>query len=918
MEEPMNRSTIQPVLRVFGLLTALLFMAACQKDAPDDGAGAAGVAKKDAGEPEDWRVVEYGQAVQYTRNLKLPYEDFELVLTGTRRDSISASDSVEFKVFKLVKGDAKLVVEWPVGSKRPVRFEMGGKAFLLEAEGSTLADLVLEPEQLVVWNKGALANALIGEKKAEARRKAEGISEEEWEKLLAEAMEGKKRQKGEEAEIPAPAVEAEEPADSGPAGPAPGDKRAGGKKDERAVEAKPAEEAQPAALMEHPAEEKREERAFRSPSRKSAKMGQRNQALRVGSGRTVVGVVGAEWGTGTGAFGAGMEGRPGGPPDTEHYDKVVENEFKSAVEHPLSTFSIDVDTASYSNVRRFINESRLPPPDAVRIEELVNYFSYDYEFPTEDVPFAVETEISKCPWNKANRLVSVGLQGKAIKVDALPPANLVFLLDVSGSMNYGNKLPLLKKALKLLVKQLRDEDRVAITVYAGAAGVVLPSTSGSDRQRIIEALDKLRAGGSTAGGAGIELAYEIAGKNFVEGGNNRVILATDGDFNVGTSSTDELVKLIEEKREGGIFLTVLGFGTGNYKGAKMEQLADKGNGNYAYIDNILEAKKVLVTEMGSTLVAIAKDVKIQIEFNPAKVKEYRLVGYENRLLAKEDFADDTKDAGELGAGHTVTALYEIVPLAGKENVGEGDLKYTETKVTEKAVESGELMTVKLRYKAPDGDKSKLIEMPVVDDGVVLAKASDNFRFAAAVAEFGMLLRNSKFKREGSWKQVLELARGAKGEDKHGYRAEFIRMVEKVELLAETGENPVAKAGVKPGRDRSVRPEDNMRLKASVSSGRSFVGGKIDKSAVNKLLRQRSIAFKKCYQMVARRNPTIKGKLTLRLKVTTDGRATSRVISDKTGEPNLAKCIMKKIRQWSFPKPTGKSVEFVVPFVFRAL
>ena len=695
-----------------------------------------------------------------------------------------------------------------------------------------------------------------------------------------------------------------------------------------------------------------------------------DQAKSLVSDRTVVGVLGAEFGAGDGTSadgvgsiadamgdGAGLPGGPGsmevikGPkkkllarkesaapdvhlgtgfpggegqpeggqtPDAEDYDKLFENKFLAAVAHPLSTFSIDVDTASYSNVRRFINGNGFPPADAVRIEELVNYFDYDYELPAGTEPFAVETEISECPWSKGHRLVSIGLQGKTVETDKLPPASFVFLLDVSGSMSDGNKLPLLKAGLKLLVKQLRDQDRVAIVVYAGAAGVVLPSTPGTDRNRIMEAMDQLQAGGSTAGGAGIKLAYEIAKENFVKEGNNRVILATDGDFNVGTSSTDELVKLIELKRNDGIFLTVLGLGMGNYKDSKMEQLANKGNGNYAYIDDILEAKKVLVTEMGSTLLAIAKDVKIQVEFNPTRVKEYRLVGYENRMLKKEDFADDTKDAGELGAGHTVTALYEIKPVAAGEKVGD-DLKYTKSKVTREAVESGELMTVKLRYKAPDGDKSKLIEKPVKDDHLPLEKTSQNFRFSAAVAEFGLLLRGSRFKGEASWKQVLELARGAKGEDRHGYRAEFIQLVEKAELLAESGQKPGvvferrAGGGSSGNAGRTVK-----KWKANISSARSFVGGKIDKKAVNKYLRARSSAFHKCYMMVARRNPNAGGKLALRIKIGVDGRATARVVSDKTGDPALAKCIVGKLRQWSFPKPQGKSVEFVVPFVFRAL
>ena len=491
---------------------------------------------------------------------------------------------------------------------------------------------------------------------------------------------------------------------------------------------------------------------------------------------------------GSGMGGGGFARGPGlaGDFNTEEYSHISENEFKGAVDNPLSTFSIDVDTGSYSNVRRFINAGSNPPADAVRIEELINYFSYDYEHPAGDVPFAIETEISTCPWNQSHRLVLIGLQGKQVATDELPPSNLTFLIDVSGSMRPANKLPLLRAGLKLLVKNLREEDRVAIVVYAGAAGLVLPSTTGANRAKILEAIESLGAGGSTAGGAGIKLAYKVAKENFLAGGNNRVILATDGDFNIGVSSTGELTRLIEKRREDGVFLTVLGFGGGNYKGSRMEQLADKGNGNYAYIDNILEAKKVLVTEMGGTLFTIAKDVKIQVEFNPTRVKEYRLVGYENRVLAKEDFDDDTKDAGELGAGHTVTALYEVVPQAG-EVAGEDELMYAKTVVKPEAYESNEIMTVKLRYKAPDGEKSKQIVEPVIDDNIPLGQTSDNLRFAAAVAQFGMLLRDSKFKADSSWSEVEKLAQGAKGKDDHGYRAEFIRLVERAELLSTTND-----------------------------------------------------------------------------------------------------------------------------------
>ena len=464
--------------------------------------------------------------------------------------------------------------------------------------------------------------------------------------------------------------------------------------------------------------------------------------------------------------------------NTEDYDRIYDNEFKTAANTPLSTFSIDVDSASYANLRRFLNSNTLPPKDAVRIEEMINYFTYDYPQPKGNVPFSIITEVSKCPWNKENNLVMIGLQGKKIKIDKLPPNNLVFLLDVSGSMSSPNKLPLLKSAFKLLTKQLRSEDRVSIVVYAGAAGLVLDSTSGNQKEKILSAIEKLSAGGSTSGGAGIKLAYKIAKDNLISNGNNRIIIATDGDFNIGQSSDSALVRMIEEKRNDGIFLTVLGFGMGNYKDNKMEKLADKGNGNYAYIDDIMEAKKVLVNELGATLFTIAKDVKLQIEFNPAEVKAYRLIGYENRILAKEDFNDDKKDAGELGAGHSVTAFYEIVPADSTQTFAKvDDLKYQKTKINK----SKELLTVKLRYKNPKEDKSMLLTQIVKKDDVK-NEMSENCSFASAVAEFGMLLRNSKYKGNAAYKSILNRARNSKGKDFEGYRAEFIRLVERAELI----------------------------------------------------------------------------------------------------------------------------------------
>jgi Ca-activated chloride channel family protein len=488
------------------------------------------------------------------------------------------------------------------------------------------------------------------------------------------------------------------------------------------------------------------------------------------------------------AMGVGSLGQPDyeQPPqfNTEEDSTINENIFHDAIKNPLSTFSIDVDAASYSNMRRFIQNGQRPPVDAVRIEEMVNYFEYSYKQPTNDDPFNVYTEISSAPWNEKHKLVHIGLQGMIIPTDNLPASNLVFLIDVSGSMSSPNKLPLLKTSFKLLVQQLREQDRVAIVVYAGAAGLVLPSTSGADKTKIMEAIDQLEAGGSTAGGAGIKLAYAIAKENFRQGGNNRVILATDGDFNVGESSNAGMERLIEEKRGDGVFLTVLGFGMGNYKDSKMEVLADKGNGNYAYIDTILEAQKVLVNEFGGTMFTIAKDVKLQVEFNPAKVQAYRLIGYENRMLKSEDFNNDKKDAGELGSGHTVTALYEIIPVGVKsEFYNIDELKYQKTTVTREASKSSELMTIKLRYKKPDGDVSKLIVHPLIDENVQLSGTSEDFRWSASVAAFGMLLRNSEFVKGFSYEDVQQLAQGSKGEDKNGYQSEFLNLVKSMGLVA---------------------------------------------------------------------------------------------------------------------------------------
>ena len=470
--------------------------------------------------------------------------------------------------------------------------------------------------------------------------------------------------------------------------------------------------------------------------------------------------------------------------DSEEYSKYAENRFLPATDQPLSTFSLDVDAASYSNMRRIVNQGQLPPKDAVRIEELINYFSYDYQQPTDEHPVRIMTETAVCPWNAKHKLLRIGVKAKEIPSEKLPLSNFVFLIDVSGSMYGPTRLDLVKSSLKLLVNNLRDKDRVAIVVYAGAAGEVLPSTAGTDRQKIIEAIENLTAGGSTAGGAGIQLAYKIAEKNFIPNGNNRIILCTDGDFNVGVSSNSELEELIESKRKTGVFLTILGYGMGNYKDSKLQTLSQKGNGNHAYIDNIQEANKVLVNEFGSTMYTVAKDVKIQVEFNPAYVNSYRLVGYESRLLNKEDFNDDTKDAGELGSGHTVTALYEIIPVGVENTYGGVDkLKYQENNQSETKSNkySSELLTVKLRYKKPNEDKSSKMEIPVsVNDDK--KKSSEDFKFAMTVAMFGQLLKDSDFKGDATYQKVIDLAREGIGEDKYGYRKEFIRLAESVNQL----------------------------------------------------------------------------------------------------------------------------------------
>jgi Ca-activated chloride channel family protein len=471
----------------------------------------------------------------------------------------------------------------------------------------------------------------------------------------------------------------------------------------------------------------------------------------------------------------------------DRYLPIVENAFKEVKNEPLSTFSIDVDTASYSKVRMYLlQHGTLPRPDAVRIEELVNYFTYSYAPPKDDVPFAAHLEVAECPWAPARRLVRVGIKGKEIASDKRPTSNLVFLLDVSGSMDEPNKLPLVKHGMKMLVDQLGENDRVAIVVYAGAAGMVLDSTTGDQKQVILDALDRLQAGGSTNGGQGIQLAYQTALDRFIRGGVNRVILCTDGDFNVGVTGTDQLVRMAEQNAKTGVFLSVLGFGMGNHNDAMLEQLSGKGNGNYAFIDTEAEARKVLVEQMTGTLVTIAKDVKIQVEFNPQQVAAYRLIGYENRILAAQDFNDDKKDAGEIGAGHTVTALYELVPAGAESGVTVppvDDLRYQAKGQASEAAQSGELLTLKMRYKQPDGDTSSKLEFPLKDEGKRFGQASQDFRFAASVASFGMLLRDSQFKGNATYAAVQEIATESASGDTSGYREEFLQMVAKAKELA---------------------------------------------------------------------------------------------------------------------------------------
>ncbi|HUG92170.1 MAG TPA: VWA domain-containing protein [Planctomycetaceae bacterium] len=470
--------------------------------------------------------------------------------------------------------------------------------------------------------------------------------------------------------------------------------------------------------------------------------------------------------------------------NSERYNTIVENRFVDARQQPVSTFSIDVDTASYANVRRFLEHGQLPPADAVRIEELVNYFDYAYPPPTGDVPFSVNVEIAGCPWQPEHALARIGLKGREMADADRPSSNLVFLLDVSGSMSDPDKLPLVKSALKLLVDRLGENDRVSIVVYAGASGLVLPATPADRKQTILAALEDLRAGGSTDGGSGIQLAYQTAVANFIRGGTNRVILCTDGDFNVGVTSQAELVRLIEDQARSGVFLSVFGFGRGNLQDGTLEQLADRGNGSYGYIDTPAEARKVFVEELTGTLVTIARDVKIQIAFNPARVAAYRLIGYENRLLRNEDFRDDAKDAGEIGAGHTVTALYQIVPVGEESRPAGIALAGLErpADAVDLPGDRDDLLTLALRYKLPADSESSEFRFPVLAADRPFSEASGDFRFAAAVAQFGLLLRDSEYSGSGSFETVLETAAGAAGPDRNGYRAEFLRLVRRAAEL----------------------------------------------------------------------------------------------------------------------------------------
>ena len=562
-------------------------------------------------------------------------------------------------------------------------------------------------------------------------------------------------------------------------------------------------------------------------------------------------------------------------------------------------------------MRRYIGDHTIPPIDAVRVEEFINYFDYDYPQPKDAHPFSVSTEVASCPWNPDHRLVHVGIKGRSIAQGQTPPRNLVFLLDVSGSMNNHDKLPLLKRGLTMLTKDLRPSDRVAIVVYAGASGVVLPSTPGSRRDKILGSLEKLSAGGSTNGGEGIKLAYKIAKQNFIKGGINRVLLGTDGDFNVGTSSRGELERLIEQKRKSGVYLTVLGFGRGNLKDSTMELLADKGNGNYAYIDSDREAHKVLVREAGSTIVTIAKDVKLQVEFNPAEVARYRLIGYENRVLAAKDFNDDKKDAGEIGAGHTVTALYEVVPVGADKSKSKSKsevdaLKYqTERGLTQSAT-NGELMTVKVRYKPPKSSKSTLLSQVVQDADTGYKAASENYRFSAAVALYGMLLRESPERSQGTLEQAASMARGALGKDPHGDRKEFVTLVEQA-----------AKIGLK---NRAV-PSSGYggfgggRRVPRVRQAKAKVEGPLDRDIIRRIVRAHINEVRHCYNIGLSKDPNFAGRVVVQFVIGGAGKVSKSAIESTTlKNPVVGQCMAKAVKRWKFPKPRGgEDVTVSYPF-----
>ena len=594
-------------------------------------------------------------------------------------------------------------------------------------------------------------------------------------------------------------------------------------------------------------------------------------------------------------------------PATEAHDALPENPFTAVAASPLSTFSIDVDTAGYANVRRMLNQGYRPPPDAVRIEELVNYFSYDDAPPRDGTPFAVHSEVASCPWKPEHRLLRIGIKGRELDLRGRPSSNLVFLLDVSGSMNQPNKLPLLRRSLTMMMGSLDARDRVAIVVYAGASGLVLPSTSADRAEVIVDALERLSAGGSTNGGAGIELAYRIATENYIQGGTNRVILATDGDFNVGTTSRGALEDLIQEKAKTGVELTVLGFGMGNFQDSTLEQLADKGNGNYGYIDGLAEARKLLVQEIGGTLVTIAKDVKIQAEFNPGRVQAWRLIGYENRVLAAQDFNDDKKDAGEIGAGHSLTALYELVPPNVPIDLpGVDGLRYQAPPETSVGAASDELLFLKLRYKDPGGDTSRLLQFPVRDRDLPAAQASGDLQFAAAVASFGMLLRGSPHAGSATWDSVLKLAKAGLGRDLLGYRAGFLELVERARNVPERGQSPARVTYGSHGGSAPIRGKltlGGLDIDASVE----------EQSSIAKTLKRYTGRLKQCYERQLKGNPVLAGQVVLALWIEPDGNVASgddrpQLLENTTKDTVLRDCLLREAGRIRFVPAPGRRTQ----------